>query len=71
MPSLVPVEVEQAKEPFNEYRLSDGTTLKIKIVLLEVQRHKDQYSPDGNPQYEVKLAPVVAVSAPEELRKGK
>ena len=72
MSSLIPVEVREAKEPWSEYHLEDGATLRVKIVLLQISRHPDKFTPDGEPVYEVKIAPVINTKAPEALRrKGK
>jgi hypothetical protein len=57
------------KEEWNEYQASDGTTLKIKIVLTDVYK-LDQYDQDSNPIYVVKSSNVLATSVPEHLKKG-
>lgn len=64
-----PIEIESANEPWGEYRLSDGSVLRIKLVVVEVRRKEGEYAPDGNPLYEVQLAPVIATRAPEHLRR--
>lgn len=41
---------KEENEFWNTYRLSDGTLLKVKMVLKGVKRLK-KYSPDGTPIY--------------------
>ena len=38
-------------EHWNEYLLDDGTVFRIKLVLTEVARLKDQYDANGDPIY--------------------
>jgi len=63
------MEVDESSETWCTYKLSDGTTLKIKQVAMEIWRIIDAFDPEGNPQYFVKSAGVMSVIAPEELRK--
>lgn len=65
------IDVTDSKEPWSEYHLDDGSTLKIKQVLLEVWRLVDQYDPDGNPVYFIKGSPVMNVIAPQIMKKKK
>jgi hypothetical protein len=57
-------------EHWNEYLLDDGTVLRIKLVAMEVVRADDQFDPQGNPLYFLQSQNVLAVNAPERLRKG-
>ena len=53
---------------WNTYALSDGTTLKVKLVLRGVKRLK-RYEPDGAPIYVINSINVVrAVDIPDELK---
>ena len=45
------VDFENEKEEWNVYKLADGTTLKVKVVLVNVVRSRDKYDPLGNPIY--------------------
>jgi len=54
------VDFEEEKEYWNTYKLSDGTTLKIKLVLRGVKRLK-RWNPDGSPLYLVNCTNVVRV----------
>lgn len=68
--SAVDVDFEEEKEYWNTYKLSDGTTLKIKLVLRGVKRLK-KFNPDGSPVYIINSTNVVrALNVPEKL-KGK
>jgi hypothetical protein len=69
MRDAVIVDFEADKESFSTYILEDGTALKIKAVLTEVLRIEGVYQPNGDPMYGVSAAQVVAVNAPESLRR--
>ena len=60
---------QTAGENWNEYLLDDGTRLRIKLVLTEVLRIADQYDAEGNPAYVARSQNVVAVDAPESVRR--
>lgn len=58
----------EEKEYWNIYKLSDGTTLKVKLVLTGVKR-LNQYMPDGSPIYLIRSTNAVrAVNIPKELK---
>ena len=57
-------------EHWNEYLVDDGSVIKIKLVATEVVRLDDQFDQAGNPVYLVQSTNVMAVDAPEQLRKG-
>jgi hypothetical protein len=55
------VPVIEAEERFIQYKLEDGTILKVKNVATSVLRVNEQYLPDGSPVYLVLANPVVSV----------
>lgn len=58
------------REDWNEYTLSDGTTLKVKVVLTDVLRVEGEHDAAGDPVYITKsVNHVVNVSVPDHLRK--
>jgi hypothetical protein len=63
------VEMLEAKERWNEYRLADGTTLRLKPVMIAVFRADGQYTPDGEPVYNMKSTLITDVRAPSTLTK--
>ena len=64
----VDLDFEELEEHWNIYRLSDGSTLKVRLVLRGVKRLK-RYEPDGTPIYIINSINVVrAVQIPEDLR---
>lgn len=70
MEKTVEVDWDSEKEHWNEYKLKDGATLKVKLILKGVRRAKDQHTPDGSPIYAVQSMNVVRVSdVPKKLRK--
>jgi hypothetical protein len=64
----VDLDFQEVEENWNTYTLSDGTTLKVKLVLRGVKRLKN-YEPDGSPIYVINSINVVrAVDIPKELK---
>jgi hypothetical protein len=62
------VDFEEIEEHWNVYKLKDGTTLKVKLVLIGVKRLK-KYNPDGTPIYIINSQNIVrAINIPKELR---
>ena len=54
------VEFLTRKEDFNEYQLTDGTILKIKMVVTRIIRLDEEKAPDGKPIYLIQSQNVVA-----------
>lgn len=63
------VAVSDSKENWSEYYLSDGTSLRMKVVMTEVWRVVDEYDQEGNPIYITKSANVLTIIAAEGLRR--
>lgn len=64
----VDLDFTEEKEYWNVYKLEDGTTLKVKLVLKGVKRLK-KWAPDGTPVYLINSQNIVrAVNIPEELK---
>jgi hypothetical protein len=64
----VDLDFKEVEEHWNTYNLSDGTTLKVKLILRGVKRLK-RVEPDGTPIYVINSINVVrAVNVPEELK---
>jgi len=62
------LDFSEEREYWNEYKLEDGTILKVKLVLRGVKR-LNKYEPDGTPIYAVNTMNIVrAVKVPEELK---
>jgi len=53
----------EAKETWSVYRLSDGTTLRIKPVMIAVFRAEGQQTADGEPVYSMKSTLITDVRA--------
>ncbi len=63
-PQTTEVEVLDAKERWSEYRLADGTMMRVKSVVIAVFREDDEKSPDGEPVYSMKSTLITDVRAP-------
>jgi len=62
------IDFTDEKEHWNTYKLSDGTTLKVKLALRGVKRLK-RYNPDRTPIYIIQSQNIVrTVGIPEEVK---
>jgi hypothetical protein len=55
-----PVDFLTRKEDFNEYQLTDGKILRIKMVVTRIVKLAEEKAPDGNPIYLIQSQNVVA-----------
>ena len=71
MIDAVEVAVAESSEKWSEYKLDDGSIVRLKQVVLEVSRVPDHYDNDGNPFYVIKAQPISAVVyVREQMKKG-
>jgi len=63
------VEMLEAKENWSVYRLADGTTLRIKPVMIAVFRADGQQVPGGEPVYNMKSTVITDVRVPVSSNK--
>jgi hypothetical protein len=61
MPVSTEVEVLEAKECWSEYRLADGTVLRVKPIMIAVSRVDDAEGSGGEPVYNMKSTLVTDV----------
>jgi hypothetical protein len=62
------VDFDAKAEPWAAYELSDGTMLKMRVILTGVMRIEGEYDQSGNPIYVVSSQNVVQANAPKKLR---
>ena len=55
-----PVDFLTRKEDFNEYQLTDGKVIRIKMVVTQIIKLEGEKAPDGNPVYLIQSQNVVA-----------
>ena len=63
------IEMLEAKENWSVYRLADGTTLRIKPVMIAVFRADGQQGPAGEPVYNMKSTVITDVRTPPSSNK--
>lgn len=61
MPNPTEVEVLEARETWSEYRLADGTVLRVKPIMIAVSRIDDPAGSSGEPVYNMKSTLVTDV----------
>ena len=62
------VEVEKSTEPWAQYQLSDGTMVKVKIVMLDAVR-LDAYNDTNDPVYQFQFQQIIGVVPNEALKR--
>src|SRR5947199_179917 len=62
------VDFEAKAEPWSSYELTDGTILKVRVILTGVLRIEGEYDQSGNPIYVVSSQNVVHANAPKKIR---
>jgi len=67
--TLTEIDFECEKEPWTEYKLSDGTIMKVKTVLSSVAR-SDQLNEKGEPFYFTNTMTQQRTFVPKELCKS-
>jgi hypothetical protein len=66
----VEVPVMESTDRWTEVKLADGSTLRIKVVVVSAARVEGQWDPDGNPLYTVRANQIMTVAdSPQALRK--
>jgi hypothetical protein len=70
MVDAVEVDVLESSERWTDITLADGTTLRLKAVILGVLRLEGQYDQEGNPVYQIKANQVMTASCPDHLKRG-
>jgi len=61
------VDFEEVKEYWNVYKLKDGTTLKVKLVLIGVKR-LEKHNPDGSPIYVIQSQNIYVIQSQNIVR---
>lgn len=64
---LEPISVTDQKEHGSEYKLSNGSVLRMRIVYVDVSR-SDTFDDAGNPVCQLKNAIVIDVKAPNRMK---
>jgi hypothetical protein len=64
------IEMLEAKEAWSLYRLSDGTTLRMKPVMIAVFKADGEQTADGEPVYRMKSTLITDVRASNTASKS-
>jgi hypothetical protein len=61
LPPATEVEVVDAREVWSEYRLADGTVLRVKPIMISISRVEDARGAEGEPLYNMKSTLITDV----------
>jgi hypothetical protein len=62
------VQITESIDRWTEIKLEDGTTLRVKPVVISAARLDGRFDPQGNPMYIVQAQSAMTVIAPDHLR---
>jgi len=62
------VDFETVREEYNSYKLSDGSTIRMKMVVTNIIR-TEEFTPTGEPVYIVNSQNVLVADVPDQLKK--
>lgn len=62
------ISFEPTSEPFSQYTLADGTTVKVKMVMLDAAR-LDAFNDQGEPVYQFQFQQILGIVAPDSLKR--
>ena len=65
------VSITKAEEYWNVYKLSDGTTLRTRPILVEIARKHKTFDDKGNPAYTITGGMIYELKTPNKLKKKK
>jgi hypothetical protein len=63
--------ITKSTDGWSEYKLDDGTVLKLRGVLVDAKRAVDQFVMDGKPLYICQMAIVTETVSPKKLLRPK
>jgi len=66
----IEVDFKALREEWNEYEASDGSTVRLKVIVTNIVRLKDKFDSVGNPIYVVRSSNVLSTSVSEKSKKG-
>ena len=67
----IPVSIKKAEEYWNIYKLSDGTTLRARPIMVEIARQHNKFDDKGNPSYKITGGMIYELTSPNKLKKKK
>lgn len=59
---------EPTAEPWGQYKLADGSEVKVKIVLINAAR-LDEFTEQGDPLYQFQFQHIVTIVSPDSLKR--
>ena len=65
----VSVTVKKGADPEIIMRLSDGAELKLKPVIMSIERSRDRYNVAGEPIYQIQAGFGIHVNVPKSLKR--
>jgi len=65
------LEFDPIREEWNSYNCSDGSTIRMKLVVTDIIRLEEHNPQTGEPIYLIQSQNIVRIDVPEKLKKRK
>ena len=65
----IPVAIKESSETWSVITLEDGTLLRIRPVIVEVERAMGKFTEDGSPVYMIKSGMIIDTKSPDKLKR--
>ncbi len=62
------VQILESLDRWTEVKLDDGTTLRVKPIVVSVARIDGRYDQNGNPMYALQASQAMTANSPDHLR---
>lgn len=64
------VKIKDQDEKWSEYKLADGTTLRVKPIIAPKVKRTEDFTDSGNPVYEVNGTRAIVADSPDYLKES-
>lgn len=65
----IEVNFKVEREDWNQYQLSDGSELRMRLIVRQVLMVPGEFDNEGNPIYVVSSGNIVMVNAPDHMKR--
>ena len=67
----IPVSITKTEEYWSTYKLSDGTTIRVRPIMVEIVRQYNKFDNKGNPVYTITGGVIQDLKPPARLKRKK
>lgn len=64
------VKVKKSSNEEIVYTLTDGTKLRVRPIIIRIDRSLNKFNPAGEPIYQIQLGSMIQTDVPRRLKRG-